>query len=276
MKTSSTVLKIAAGTTLVATGAFAPLAALASDQTPAGSSATGSAAEEQLAENPTTARSLVRAEQVQGDFSYSQDEATPNETIARTLYKASRILCGAGIDSATVTAENASDWVITVSGDVESEFSATIGELTEQGAARTMLGCTCTSNPAGGLASANANVTGVTIESILERSGVSETANTISFVSDDGYTVSLPLGYVTQRYSMIVYEVNDEALCDVAGSANQVWLGSTSARYFAQNVSDIVLSTEREADIPPIPGTPDAKDVYANRPNVSVREGTTL
>ncbi len=213
----------------------------------------------------------VKPSIVQGVFSYTQSAVDSTSGIARWIYEASDVLCGAGADMPAVTGETAGEWVISVSGDVEHAYVATMDDLVENGSVRKIIGCSCAGNPIGGLASVNADVTGVTLSSILDAAGVKDGANSIAFISPDGFEVKLPLFYVQQRYSMIVSEINGEPLCDVGGCANQLWLGSTSARYFAQNVSSIVVSTESEADIPPIPGTPEAGDRYDNVPNVSLK-----
>ena len=208
----------------------------------------------------------VRLDRVEGSFSFTQQEVTPNDVIARSLYDASSVLCGATWTA--MSAAEAQEWAITVSGDVETSFTATVSELAKTGKARMIMGCTCAGNPVDGRATANAHIEGVTVASILSRAGVLPGVNTITFVSEDGYRVSLPLSYVTQRYSIIVYGMNGDGLCDVAGAANQLWLGSTAAKYFGQNVCEIILSTEEV--VPAAPGTPEAGDTYANLPNISV------
>ena len=60
------------------------------------------------------------------------------------------------------------------------------------------------------------------------------------------------------------------------GGTNQLWLGSTSARYFTRDVVEIRVSCEDEANIPPIPGTPEAGDSRTNLPNVGVLNGQSL
>ncbi len=52
---------------------------------------------------------------------------------------------------------------------------------------------------------------------------------------------------------------------------NQLWLGSSSARYFARNIVSITLEARQTP--PPAPGTPEAGDTYANLPNVGVAYG---
>ena len=214
----------------------------------------------------TATAGTVRLDRVEGAFSFTQQEVTPNDVIARSLYEASSVLCGA--TRTAMSPAEAQEWTITVSGDVETSFTATVSELATTGKARMIMGCTCAGNPVDGRATANAHIEGITVASILARAQVLPGVNTITFVSEDGYRVSLPLSYVAQRYSIIVYGMNGDGLCEVAGAANQLWLGSTAAKYFGQNVREIILSTEEVA--PAAPGTPEAGDTYANLPNVSV------
>ena len=129
-------------------------------------------------------------------------------------------------------------------------------------------------NPADGRATANAAVTGVSVYDLLEAAGgVSSGANAITFVSSDGYEVTLPLSYVLQRASMIVYQLNGEPLSASVGGTNQLWLGSTSARYFASDVVEVRVTCEDE--IPAIPGSPASGDHASNVPNVGVTAGAS-
>ena len=70
---------------------------------------------------------------------------------------------------------------------------------------------------------------------------------------------------------MIVYQVNGEPLSASVGGTNQLWLGSTSARYFASDVVEIRVTCEDE--VPALPGSPASDDRAANLPNASVTAG---
>lgn len=223
---------------------------------------------------------LVEEPAVVGTFSFSQNVVTPTATIAKTLGKGvDTVLCSGGATETTSDEMPASDagvWEITVSGDgVDDAFTATVDELARDGAQTRILGCTCAGNPADGRATANAQCTGVAVSSLLDLAGLREGANTITFVSSDGYEVALPLDYVLQRASMIVYQVNGEPLAKSMGGTTQLWLGSTSARYFARDIVSIVVSCEDDSDVPPAPGTAAAGDTYENRPNVGVLSGAS-
>ena len=206
---------------------------------------------------------------MEGAFAWTQAEVTPTDLVASRMGGAAQVLCGSSWVARGDQA-SADQWVLRVTGDVESEVVATLGELAEEGAYHATMGCSCAGNGADGLASVNAEVEGVTVAYLLEAAGASEGANTIVFVSDDGYEVALPLAYVTQRASMVVYALNGAELADSVGGVNQLWLGSTSARYFARNVAEVRVETRDEALVPPVPGTPEAGDAYANVPNIGV------
>lgn len=267
-------LKIAgaAGSALLLAGlggaALAPQMTLAAEAG-AGSQADATTLVKGSEAQAVAATPAVRQAAVEGTFAWTQAEVTPTELVASRMGRAAQVLCGsswvAGDDQTS-----AEEWVLRVTGDVESEVVATLGELGEEGAYHATMGCSCAGNGADGLASVNAEVEGVTVAYLLEAAGASEGANTIVFVSDDGYEVALPLAYVTQRASMVVYALNGAELADSVGGVNQLWLGSTSARYFARNVAEVRVETRDEALVPPVPGTPEAGDAYANVPNIGV------
>lgn len=214
--------------------------------------------------------SAVRAtaEAVQGDFSFTQAAVDSNEAIARAM-GAATYLCGGSVFEGDDFVGDVEAWPIAVGGDVENGFVATVADLqADPEAQKSIMGCSCAGNPADGSASVNAEVTGVAVAHLLEMAGVSETANTVVFRSADGYEVALPLRYLTQHYCPVVFAVNDSPLVQTVGGANQLWLGSTSARYFAKNIVSIAAETRQTP--PPAPGSEEAGDTYANLPNIGV------
>lgn len=231
-----------------------------------------------------TVRAMGRVEVAHpvGTFSYSQDTVTPTPAIARAFGGVDRVLCGAGEGSETVVPDgsaspDAMSWQITVDGDgVGQAYTATLGDLAQTGSYRAVMGCTCLGNPADGRATANADVCGVTLSSIFDKASLAEGANVVTFVSSDGTSQSLPLSYVLQRTSLIVYQVNGEPVANSMGGTNQLWLGSTAARYFTRDVVEIRVDAVPDDEVPAAPGTVEAGDSYANRPNVGVLSGESL
>lgn len=206
---------------------------------------------------------------VAGTFSFTQDTVSSIDQVARML-RASSYLCGGAGGELTEVA--AADWEIAVRGDVESPYVTTVADIQADPAVqKVLLGCSCAGNPADGDASVAAQVTGVSVKLMLDRAGVAEGANTVVFTSADGYEVALPLRYLTQRYCPIVFDVNGSPIADAAGGTNQLWLGSTSAKYFVRNVASITVESRDQA--PADPGSPESGDTYANLPNVGVDFG---
>ncbi len=208
------------------------------------------------------------AEAVQGDFSYTQTLVSSNDAIARAM-GAAAYLCGNGAFEGDEFTGDATQWPIAIGGDVQNSYVATVAELqADPEAQKSIMGCSCAGNPADGSASVNAEVTGVAVAHLLEMAGVEADANTVVFRSADGYEVALPMRYITQHYCQVVFDVNDSPIARTVGGANQLWLGSTSARYFAKNIVSITVETRDEA--PAAPGSEEAGDTYANLPNVGV------
>lgn len=211
---------------------------------------------------------VVRASQVEGQFSFDQSTVTPTADIQKSFLGTDAYLCGAQVAAGeTVPIDQ---WSISVAGDVANQFTATLGELADENALSVQMGCACAGNGADQRVAANALVTGVTLADIMARAGVDADVNTVTFTSADGFSVSLPLSYLRQRYVLVVYNVNGESLANSMGGTNQLWLGSTAARYFARDIQRITFEKRAEADVPPIPGTPEAGDSYANTPNIAL------
>lgn len=112
----------------------------------------------------TTQSSIVRVANVSGDFSFDQTTATGNDVIASVFKKATAALCSSLPDYDV----NAVDRSIAVGGDVAQSFEATVEEMADaEGAESYLLGCACASNVPGGGAIVNAEVEGVSLESVL-------------------------------------------------------------------------------------------------------------
>lgn len=219
-----------------------------------------------------------RPSEVQGSFSFTQDAVTSTQEIAKNMGDSPKYLCGNNAEELALEEDaslNADEWVIEVKGAVNRPFAMTVAELREDSSAQKMvMGCSCAGNPVDGRASVNAEVTGVSVRELIQRAGRTMEANTVVFTSADGYEVALPLDYVVNRYCPIVFDVNGSPINESIGGANQLWLGSTSARYFARNIVSITVESREE--IPAVPGSEDSGDEYANLPNIGIDFGGTV
>lgn len=221
----------------------------------------------QVAEGVASA--LQQVSEVHGTFAFTQAEVSTSDEIARAV-DASKYLCGGiGAETTNVSAE---DWTISLGGDVGCPYAMTIAEMqADPEVQQVLMGCSCLANPAGGSASFNAHVTGVAMKTLVDKAVPSANANTIVFTSADGYEVALPLEYVTSRYCPIVFDVNGSPLCETVGGTNQLWLGSTSAKYFARDIVAIDIQTRQTP--PPSPASAEAQSEYSNLPNIGVTFG---
>lgn len=278
-KTASKVFGVAAASALAA-GACSTAALAQAPSHDAPAAARGSACD---VTSPADGRALsdqampvVRLQEVRGAFSFEQGLADSTASIARSFNKAPMYLCGAEAAPVQDVRAAAEETIgtITVKGQVKQAFTASLSDVASRDDPRIVMGCACGGNPVDGRASVSAEVTGVTVRSLLQRAQVDEGVNTIVFTSADGYEAALPLSYVKQRHSLIVYAVNGEPVENVMGGSNQLWLGSTSARYFARDIVSIELRTQ--ATPPPAPGSAAARDAGANTPNVAVLGGGAL
>lgn len=213
---------------------------------------------------------IVTLDVVEGEFAYTQSAVSTNEEIKNNI-GASQYLCGAR-PSGEASAVSAEDWQISVGGAVSDAYTADFEDLANSEAVQQVLmGCACAANPADGRASANAEVTGIPVLTMIEMAGMDKDANTVVFTSADGYEVALPLSYIANRYCPIVFDINGAPLAESIGGTNQLWLGATSANYFAR---DIVAITLEVRETPPAdPNSDEAREAYGNLPNVGVLLG---
>lgn len=134
------------------------LAQPASDDRPA-------AAQEQVQNQASLAP--VQMDKAEGRFSYTQDVVTPNSTIASVFMTAATSVCASMPQY--VASEMGCD--ISVSAPSGSYVGSVADMSAEEGAAALMMACSCASNVAGGGAIANADVSGVTLETVADLVG---------------------------------------------------------------------------------------------------------
>lgn len=271
MKNASKALTVGVGSALLMASASQALAAVDAgsvDALPSLPSAQASQATAQAVLVPQ-----VLQGEVQGTFAFTQTEVSSNAWMAQHIAGASRYLCGSAVvPSEDAGAVDPASWVLEVTGAVNNPYQATIGELAATTEVQTaLMGCSCGANPADGLAVANALVEGIPMTLLLQMAQPDPEANTLVFVSADGYEVALPYDYVTNRYCPLVFSINGSDLIESVGGTNQLWLGSTPGNYFAR---DIVQVRVEVRDTPPADPTSDeARPELANLPNVGVAFG---
>lgn len=247
-----------AAASLVAGGAGAALASAAQTGTDAIlSPAAAVEAVESASFSP-----VVKADAAQGTFSWTQDAVTPNAVIASTFRPAVATLCNSTVG---LTQTNPLEWKISVGGDVENAFTATVDELAAADSVSQTMTCSCGSNPADGRAIVSADVKGIPVTYLIEQARPASGANTVTFVCSDGTEQAFPLGYVIGRHAVISYEVNDEDLSASVGGNNQLWMTRTPANYFVRDVVEIRVSTEAQP-----PANPGEGMEYPNSPNVGI------
>lgn len=111
----------------------------------------------------STGSALTAVEHVQGLFSFNQDARSSTSSIVNTFNKAATVLCASLPDYGMRDAGG----VVEVSNGAGSGFSATVEEMAkEEGSQSFVMACACASNIAGGGAIANAEVEGVSLESV--------------------------------------------------------------------------------------------------------------
>lgn len=257
-------LSALAGLTMVASMAATPVAALASE--PASGDAAASGGTEAPAQGAAVESGQVVQAQVVGDFTFDQTAITSNEVIKTFFQRVSQAICGATVP---LVADNPLGWQLSVSGDVDAAFTASVGDLAGEELVNKVMTCTCGGNPAGGRAIITADVKGIPVEYLLEKAGAAPGANAVTFVSSDGTRQTFPLGYVVGRHAVLSYEINDEDLSTSVGGNNQLWMTKTPANYFVRDVVEVVVSTE---DV--VPAAPGEADEHPNSPNAGVLAGS--
>lgn len=124
--------------------------------------ADGGSQAESAAQAATDVQKGAAAKQVEGTFSYNQAMTTSNATITDVFSKAAAVMCHSMPEYTVANAK-----AIRVGGAAGQSFSATVDQLGGQQNGRSLvIACACSTNGAGGGAIANAQASGVMLETI--------------------------------------------------------------------------------------------------------------
>ena len=169
----------------------------------------------------TLDKDFVHVADVQGTFTFNQEGVTPNDELFNVFGAALTSMCS--------------------KPSVEMLDTVNVSEMKEA-EQQALMGCSCaTGKPFG-----QAAVVGVPLESVVSMANLEEGVNTVTAYGADGFGQALPLQYALDKKALLVYEVNGEALKSTDGSAVQLWLPETVARYFTRNIVNIELTREAE------------------------------
>lgn len=213
----------------------------------------------------------VTSDTVDGQFQATQAQTASAGYLADTFKKVSATLCNSGTHEEQASADfegDAMDWEFSVSGAVKRPFTAAVGAFVsddDDGSQTTVIGCACVANPSGGLAVANAEVTGIDLRRVLAHALMSEDANAVKFTSSDGYTQTIPLYYLFTHSSLIAYEIAGAPVSESMGGTVQVWFDGAAASYYVADVTNIEVLALDET-----PAAPGENDEFVNSPNVTV------
>lgn len=227
-------------------------------------------------------RGITKVEDVQGDFSFTQDSVIPTEELYNInwLYQKldidrwERVKEGQGLDE-----EMFETWTVTVSGEVENEVTYTLPELIETApSVTTAMKMHCDVNPLGGPLIGQVEVTGIPVSWLMEQAGLKDTAVSCKFVSPDGHGdndyAGLDFADMESNQALLVYEINGERLSWEHGYPVQAWLGGTNASRYGKQISDLIVS---DTSFSNISGFGSSRGL--NVPNVGVmntREGQVI
>lgn len=110
------------------------------------------------------------------------------------------------------------DWKLTLTGQVDHPLSWTLDQLKALSSVTEMRTLECISNPVGGDLISNAIWKGVRLKDLLAQAGPQATARYLRLDSFDGYGTGIPIELAMDEHSLLVYEMNGEALPPIHGA----------------------------------------------------------
>ena len=104
------------------------------------------------------------------------------------------------------------DWKLTITGLVNKSLALSLVDIRALPAVTEMRTLSCISNPIGGDLISNAVWKGVRLQDVLTQAGVQTAARFLKLESLDGWSTGIPLELGMHDHSLLVYEMNGEAL----------------------------------------------------------------
>ncbi len=196
---------------------------------------------------------------LEGEFTWEQDTLTPTDDIFNAGWmggEGARIRFDDTHETIPVDQETFDTWAITVTGAVENEVSWSLPELIEQApSVTTVMKMHCDINPLGGSMIGQAQITGIPVSWLLEQAGLTDEAQTVRFIDNEGGGTgdsgALNLHTLSEHETLIVYEINGEPLRWEHGYPVQVWVGEDFAARFRKQLAEIRVDTNAVLDETP-------------------------
>lgn len=209
-------------------------------------------------------RGIVDVADVQGAFTFSQDETTELDDLWNFPWYS--------YDDDYMREENAlgdvpldqdmyDNWTISISGAVEQETTFHLKDLVDEGYGEDIvLTGICTMNPQGGPLLANLEMKGIPLARLFDEVGLDDSATGFTTLASDGgygYTTSMD-NFSDEHGGYLVYEIDGEPLSWENGYPVTYWVqGSGSAGQNTKELSDIVvLDTELDSHAIAVLGNP--------------------
>lgn len=218
-------------------------------------------------------RGITALEDLEGEFSYTQEKTIPAESIFDfdwEYWDLDYVRKDNTANSTPLNEKMFEDWTITVSGAVEQEVSYKLTDLIEQVPSVTMpMVMQCTYNPTGGPLIAQAQVTGIPLQWLLDQAGLTDDAVSLYGCSPDGNMNSVYLSTIADQQVLLVYEIDGEKLSWKDGYPVQLWVGGAGAPIFTKELSEIIINAADE-EIIDYEGWVKSEGGYYNKPNIGI------
>jgi DMSO/TMAO reductase YedYZ molybdopterin-dependent catalytic subunit len=110
------------------------------------------------------------------------------------------------------------NWKLALTGQVDRPVSLSLDDIKAMAPVTQMRTLECISNPVGGDLISNAEWKGIRLKDLLANAGVKSGVKELKLESFDGYSTAIPLELGMDEDSLLVYEMNGEALPAIHGA----------------------------------------------------------
>ncbi|MCB7036277.1 molybdopterin-dependent oxidoreductase [Eggerthella sinensis] len=218
-------------------------------------------------------RGITPVEDVEGDFTFSQEETIPAESIFDfdwQYWDLDYVRADNEANNVPLDEQMFNDWTITVTGEVDQDVTYQLTDLIAEAPSETVpMVMHCTYNPTGGPLIGQSMVTGIPLDWLLDKAGLTDDAVSMFAGSPDGNSNSVYLSSLEGQKVLIVYEIDGERLSWRQGYPVQLWAGGVGAPVFTKELSDVVICNADE-EVDDYKGWVKSEGGFYNKPNVGI------
>lgn len=191
---------------------------------------------------------------VEGDFDYTQDAVMSQDQLVNAgwlMFEDDYSRNDRQVAGEPLREHMIDEWMISFSGKIDNPQTFSLKELMQrEDLQETMvMAYPCVEYMLGSNLLGQAEVTGISLNKLLDELGVQEGAGSIIAASEGGYTEGFNINRLKDKEALLVYEINGEPLQWEHGYPVQLWIQGAGLPFFVKNLVSIEVGSDDDPSL---------------------------